>query len=414
MPVDTSTIVARPNSTSENNRAEARQAPSAEPPPAEEAVPFRIAVFDAIASLPADWPCSDRADGQARCHVFQCADILEVWLDTIGKARGVVPVFVTVHDAVGLPVLFLALGIERRWGSVRVLGFLDGSVSDYSNPILFPGSSVLDANSMTALWKDITTRIPTFDVAILDKLSDVVGDLKNPIQLLGSRRMPESGHVMSVGGTLAEQLGRMPEAKRHTRYLRQLKRDHEVVFEVADNREISRTFLDTMIENKRRKFAETRVPGFELPGKLEFFVEMTRRLDNLSPVHLSAIRADDTIIASHWGLVYGDRFYALMISYADGVWRKYSPGRILKDNLIRWCHANGYRWFDFGIGDEIYKYEYCDIEVSLSIVERAMNYRGKAFLVVRELVTQMRATPLWQRLRPLKWLIIRRLSSKVD
>ena len=370
------------------------------------ALPLRVSVATRLDAEPG-WPTTD-AMGEARCHVFQCADVIAVWLDTIGAARRVRPVFVAVRDAAGRPLMLIPFGIERR-GGVRVLGFLDGTVVDYSTPVLFPASAGLDRAAMLRVWAEIAAAVPPHDVALLDKLPERVGDLANPLMHLATARMPESGHVMSLPEARDALEARIPVSKRHVRYQKQLARDHAVGLAVADSPEEARRFLADMVENKSRKFDETRVPGFEVPGKLAFYQVATERLPNLAPVHLSAVRAGTEVIASHWGLVQGDRFYFLMTAYAGGAWRKFSPGRILNDELIRWCHARGYRWFDFGIGDEAYKDEYCDVVLPLHVAVLPRTLRGRLSLAAGRGLDRLRASRLWQRVRPYKWVVLRAL-----
>ncbi len=369
---------------------------------------LRVTVAGAPSSFP-EWPRTDRVRN-ARCHVFQCADILEIWLDTIGRARRAQAVFVGVYDETKRPVMFLPLGIERR-GGVRVLGFLDGTVSDYCLPVLYPAVASIDAAAAPILWQQIRSALPRFDIANFEKMPKEVGGLPNPLMHLGAIPMPESGHVMSLEGSREMVERRIPTAKRHLRYVRSLTKERTVSLEVAETPGSAKNLLEDMVRNKTRKFEETRVPGFEVPGKLDFFREATARLPNLAPVHISAIRADDTVIASHWGLVFGDRFYFLMTAYADGIWRKYSPGRILNDELIRWCHANGYRWFDFGIGDEAYKFEYCDVTLPLFAALIPVNLAGRLYIRRGAALAWLRGLPLWRKLRPYKWVVLRALRG---
>lgn len=366
-----------------------------------------------VAGSPADfvdWPRTDRM-GEARCHVFQCADILEVWLDTLGRARSTQVQCVGIHDAAGCPVMLLPLGIERKRG-VRVLGFLDGSVSDYCQPVLFPPSAAIDAELARKIWMRIRSSLSRFDIAVLDKMPAEVGDLPNPLMHLGTVLMAEAGHVMSLTGSREALERRIPVSQRHRRYQRQLTRDRQVSLSVADTAEMAQHYFDAMVVNKTRRFAETRVPGFEQPGKLQFFQEATRRLPRLAPIHLSAVQADEEVIASHWGMVLDDRFYFLMTAYAGGTWRKFSPGRILNDELIRWCHANGYRWFDFGIGNEEYKYEYCDVTIPLHAALIPVTLRGWLSLRADTVLAWLRASKIWQTLRPYKWMVLRAFSKK--
>ena len=366
---------------------------------------WRVRVDGALEAFPG-WPRTDRI-GEARCHVFQCADVLEVWLDTIGRARRTQAVFAEVTDGAGRPAMLLPLGIERS-GGVRVLGFLDGSIADYTQPVLYPVAAALDATGMKRLWRRLRSALPHFDVALFDKMPGETGGLRNPLMHLRAVAMPESGHAMHLPETSAALEARMPAPKNHLRLMRKLNRESDVALEVARDPEQADAILSHMIENKARKFAETRVPGFELPGKLDFYRETTRRLLN-GPVHLSAIRIDGTVVASHWGLVMGDRFLFLMPAYTDGPWRKYAPGRMLNEGLIRRSHADGLAWCDFGIGDEAYKDEYCETLIPLYAATVPVTLRGRAFVAARATMARLRASALWQRLRPYKWVVLRAL-----
>ena len=369
-------------------------------------LPFRVRVADTLKEFE-DWPRVDRM-GQAQCHVFQCAEFLEIWCETIAPARRTQPVFVAVHDAAERPVLFLALGIERRYG-IRVLEFLDGTVSDYTQPVLFPPCMQLDKPAMRRLWQEIRSSLPRFDLALLDKMPADVGGLPNPFLHLGAVPIEAAGHVMSLEGSPEDLERRLPTRTSHRRLRRRLAREMPVSLEIARTPEEAQPLLDHVIETKTRKFDETRVPGFEVPGKLAFYREATRRLPQVRPLNLSAIRAGDTVIATHWGLALGDRFHNLVSGYSDGRWRRYAPGRMLVDDLIRWCHAQGYRSFDFGIGNEAYKDEYCDSTIPLHAATIPVTLRGRFFLGCRAMLARLRELWLWQRLRPYKWVVLRAL-----
>jgi CelD/BcsL family acetyltransferase involved in cellulose biosynthesis len=97
-------------------------------------------------------------------------------------------------------------------------------------------------------------------------------------------------------------------------------------------------------------------------------------------VHISALLVGDQIVAAHWGLVCRDRFYYLMPSYEGGEWMKFSPGRLLMEELIEWCFSQGIAEFDLGVGDEPYKAKLVDTVVPLSRVRIPMTYRGRLYL----------------------------------
>lgn len=364
-----------------------------------------IRIADDIETFAAFWPTS--ADlGVARGHVFQCADVLRVWCETMGVARGTQPCLAAVLDPNGSPLMLLPLGIERR-GRTRVLTFLDGDVSDYNAPILFPSEWTWDAGAVGLLWRKLIERLPPFDVAILDKMPAEVGGLPNPLLRLGTTPYPVSGHATALSGTWeAFSSTRLPRRQDSRRKLRKLEKLGPVAFSAARAPDEVEAYLEAMIRQKTRRFAETRSEGFAAPGKLDYFRAGARRLGLPGPVRLFAMTVGDVIVATHWGMVAGGRFYHMMPGYEAGAWRAFSPGKFLNDHLIGWSFEHGLEHFDFGVGDEDYKREVCDTVIPLARVVRAVTLRGRLHLAATAAKAALRRTGAWQRLRDLKWRLI--------
>jgi CelD/BcsL family acetyltransferase involved in cellulose biosynthesis len=365
---------------------------------------IRVRASSTLEAFDEHWPRSQRM-GDAVCSIFQCADLIEIWLDTVGRARRTCPVFVGVYDADGRPMVLLPLGIERHRG-VRVLTFLDGTVVDYNQPIMFPAAHAIDAAAWSEIWATIVRALPTFDVAIFDRMPERVGALPNPLVRAGSVPLPQSGHVMSLVGSGADNEARLPHRKGRDRLRRRLSERGPVALAVAGSAAEAEAFLQQVLAGKARQFARTRVPGFELPGKRAFYLAATRRLACPETVHVSALKIGGAVIACHWGLVLGGRFYLILTTY-DADWKRFSPGALHHEALIRWCHARGMSAFDFGIGDEAYKGDYCDARVPLHRVEIGLSRRGRIHLAVARAMAWMRNTSVWGFLRPLKWIVLR-------
>jgi hypothetical protein len=58
-------------------------------------------------------------------YVYQSREFLDVWMTTIGKARGAQCFLIVVRDRDGTPALYLPLAIESKF-NVRILRFMDG------------------------------------------------------------------------------------------------------------------------------------------------------------------------------------------------------------------------------------------------------------------------------------------------
>jgi CelD/BcsL family acetyltransferase involved in cellulose biosynthesis len=303
--------------------------------------PVRVVTTGGLHDLSGLWPRSGDT-GAGQCYAFQGADVLAVWGETIGAARGVAPVFTAVTDAEGRPLLLLPLGIERRHG-LRVLTFLDGGVADYNAPVVFPAAAAWSAHTTRSVWQALLKALPPFDVAVLDKMPERVGALPNPLSALATLRHAASGHALSLSGTWEDfAKTRLPRRQDSSRKRRRLEKLGMLTFDVAETPEQCEAFLEAMIHQKTRRFRDTGVADdFDKPGYRAFFPAMTHRFAGRPPLHLSVLKLDDTILAAHWGYVAGDRFYYLMPSFEGGDWIRYSAGRLLIEHLIEWSYARG-------------------------------------------------------------------------
>lgn len=86
-------------------------------------------------------------------------------------------------------------------------------------------------------------------------------------------------------------------------------------------------------------------------------VALFRRLRERGVLLVSSLRAGDTLLAVHFGSSHDGRTTWWVPAY-DPAWSKFSPGRLLLEELMKASHARGDREFDFLIGDEGYKFMY--------------------------------------------------------
>lgn len=366
---------------------------------ATDAVSGRVRISRDFPDFASVWPRSD-TPGATRCHAFQYADVLEVWLKTIGAARGVDPYFVVFHDERGEPRFAVALGIERRFG-VRILTFLDGGVSDYNAPVVFANGAArpYPLHEFVTL---LARLLPPFDLVMFEKMpADVLG-VPNPLVRPGMESHTPSGHVAALAGTWSDAAKRLPRAQDSRRKRRKLEAMGKLAFVVADDNASRTRLLDAMIRQKTRRYIETRGwDGFDRPGYRDYFRQMTERLAPSGAVHLSALTLDEKVIAAHWGMVCGTRFYSLMPSF-DAECSRFSPGRLLLEHLFEWAYAHGIECFDFGIGDEAYKFEFRDSVLPLYRAVIPVTMAGSAYLFALNRKNALRASRAWTWLRALR------------
>ncbi len=369
---------------------------------------FVVAVHDRIDQVSAEWPRGG-ADTEARCHAFQTVTFLETWQPTYGVTYAAKLCLVEVRDASGRPVLMLPLMISRQRGS-RVLAFTDFGVSDYNSPVLFPTDIVWTKRSAAALWQSIVARLPAFDLVLFDKMPEKVRDLVNPLYLLSDEANIESCHLTSLEqpkDDIEKAVRGVRTFKRHFRGLQKLGKCEVLVAETREQRQL---ILGKLLQQKQARFEETRVPGFEKhPEKRDFFARGTETFAAIDALHLSALVVNDQVLATTWGLTQGRHYYGLFLSFEGGEWAKYSPGRVLHHQLLLHLADRGYACYDLGIGDEEWKVSVCDIHIPLKQWRHPRTPRGQLTLASMTTLEWLRSTRIWQQLRPLKWVVLRKL-----
>lgn len=331
------------------------------------------------------WP-STMNNAPARRYAFQCTDVLDVWCCTIGRARNITPLFVAVLGRDGKPALLLPLGMERQNG-VKVLRFLDGGVSDFNAPVLFPGAHDIDRASALAMWRQIQSRLPDHDLVCFEKMPQQVHDWPNPLGFLSTGHHTAGHYSMTLSDNWKEiEKTKLPSHSDSRRRLRNLSKLGEVTFTVAKNHGEAQSILSAMMEMKRTQYLRTQgrdkfivERGFE-----DYYTKATHRLFDTGTIHLAALKLNSQILAAHWGYVVGDRFYHLMPAFRNEPdWRAYAPGKLLNEFLMKWSAENGLKVFDFGIGDEGYKAQYADCHEPLLDAVIPVTLAGKTHALVR-------------------------------
>jgi CelD/BcsL family acetyltransferase involved in cellulose biosynthesis len=372
---------------------------------------YQVSVADSIAGIPAEWPSAAR-ESEGVCHVFQTREFIDIWCRTYAAARNARPLLVTVLAADGSLLLMLPLVLQRE-GYTRVLGFMDSGVADYNAPVLFPTSRIWTAEAAGDLWSAIEKALPAYDVARLEKMPAYLGNLQNPLALIADGANEESCHGNVLTRPWSEVEATQPYLKTLKKSMRGMQKLGTMEFVVAETEADRQRFFDVMIRQKQRRFEETQVPGFDAePYKLAFFQQANEAFAKAGALHVSALKIGDEIIATAWGLTRETRLYDLLIGFEAGEWSRFSPGRALNLMLLKWLHDRGYTYLDHGIGNEAWKLESCEATVPLYRRTIIRTPIGRIFALQTEALSRMRATRTWQKIRPLKWIVLRAFSQR--
>lgn len=352
---------------------------------------LRIEVFDSFDAASAAW---SEFQNSGTLYVFQTREWLENWYRHVGRRRAVQPCLVSVYDD-GTPVTFFPFQINTG-GVLRVLRWLGDELIDYGAPILGPGA----IPDFEELWTEVVRRLPAVDLIQLSKIPRKVGDAENPMCRLKCRRYHNSAHFVELAGDWENFYQRHAGAKTRSTDRRKHRRLSdmgalEFVMTDGSDESVFGKITGQMIGQKAERYRQIRAPNImEAEGVRDLFGSPTAELRRSRVLHVSALALDGETVTTHWGMKHGDRFYYYMPSFADGPWMRYSPGRILLFELFKWSFEHGVKVFDFTVGDESYKEDWCDSEMRLYHYIEGRTGKGRIAGFVRLASAVLLANPL--------------------
>ncbi len=352
-----------------------------------------LAVHDNLDAVETAW-CGFQKN--ADCTAFQSFEWLAAWQRHIGARNDVAPCVVIGREASG--ILFILPLAVRTSGIARELTWLGADLCDYNAPLLAPGfDERFDAEAFRALWSAALALVQSvahlrFDFVRLERMPAEVGAQKNPLLALPKSLHPSGCYATPLADTWDAFYAakRSSTTRRRDRSKRKRLEEHgEIAFVTATTADAALSALDTLVEQKSAAFARRGIPNFfARPGYLDFFRDFASSPHARSLAHISELKVGRQIAASNFALTFGGRYYYVLSSYADGELSRLGPGAIHLHELIRYAIEHGFKMFDFTIGDEQYKLDWCDAVQPLYDHVKAVNWRGA--LVVAPAISVMR------------------------
>ncbi len=376
-----------------------------------------LQIFDKVGETEQDWKAFERT---ADCTAFQTYGWLAKWQQHIGTRNGTVPAIVFGREADGRLIFILQLAIERR-GGARRLTWLGSELCDYNAPLLAEGFwRRLEGVQFVALWHEIVKRLRAepkfrFDLIDLQKMPETVGAQRNPFLNLAVSPHPSGAYIATLGENWEQFYSAKRSSstrKRERRQLKNLAEYGEVRFiDVNDRDEIARS-LDQLIAQKSRSFARMGVEDiFARAGYREFFLDVATDHNVGALTHVSRLDVGATSAAVNLGLTFRDSYYLVLSSYHDGELSRFGPGRAHLHELLRHAIDHGFSRFDFTVGDEGYKRDWCDTELKLYDYLAAATVRG---LVVVAMTSVYRRTKRFIKQTPALWSAFSKLRARAS
>eukprot|EP00439_Symbiodinium_sp_Y106_P089417 s1_g1953.t1 len=337
-----------------------------------------LSVHNEFSSVETVWRRFEKvADGFA----FQTFNFLETWYEHIGSRAEVDLQIVVAWGSKAKPLMILPLGIETS-GGLRKLSFLGGDLNDYNAPLLAP--NFLDhvaPGEFASLWADIQAVLPDYDVSELMRLPAMVDGQPNPLLELGTQLNASGAHMTTLGQDFDAYYDekRNSKAKRHFRSRRKkLEEMGETRYVHPESPKAIETSVAKLVELKSAALKAMGVNDFlSKPGYVDFYKALSVKTGADGGAHVSHMEVAGDYVAGNWGLVHKGRFYYLLASYDGPKFGRYAPGVQALVETMRWAVGRGIDTFDFTIGDERYKHEWCETKIDLFDHLSASTFKGQ-------------------------------------
>jgi CelD/BcsL family acetyltransferase involved in cellulose biosynthesis len=362
-----------------------------------------------LESIESDWRAFEES---ADCTVFQTFDWLSAWFRNIGVPQGVKPAVVIGRHG-GTMLFLLPFALETD-GFARKITWLGSCLSNYNGPLVAKDfSRRLSPAQFAEAWREVEQLLRMrlgHDLVDLEKMPKVIGEQTNPFCALRVTPHVNDAYLTALGGgwdayyaAKRSSATRKTDRKKHNRLA-----DHgETRFVTAGDRDGVVRTVDALIDEKRRSYAKLGVTNmFEKPGHRDFFLDLATGPRSSRLTHVSRLDVGDKTAAANFGLIFRGRYYYILAGYDDGDLARFGPGAIQLMDVMRYATEHGCKLFDFTIGDEPYKREWCDIEIELCDYVAPASMRGRlaamTTLAFRNVKRRIKRSPA-------AWAVVRKL-----
>jgi CelD/BcsL family acetyltransferase involved in cellulose biosynthesis len=330
---------------------------------------------------------------------FQAEPWLAAWYGALAVRDDVEPLLVTVRDGDGRLAAHLPL-VRVREGGRRVVEFADLALTDFNAPLLGPAAPA-DAAAASAFWRAVARAVRPADLVRLRKMPPVLEGRPNPMALVpGATPCAVNGNVIRMGDDY--------DAWRHT-LARPVRMDLERSWRVfarqpgtrfariSDLAEAHRVLAAMEAQQAARMRDVGAGYALDTPFAMAFYRGLLDRGLESGFVVLTALLAEDEVVAGCLSLREGGTAIVIRLTNAAGAWSNCSPGRLVLERTLHLLHGEGMRTFDFSVGNQDYKRRFGIEPTPLVDLVRATGLRGMAAQARAAVAGRLRARPILDR-----------------
>jgi CelD/BcsL family acetyltransferase involved in cellulose biosynthesis len=339
---------------------------------------------------------------------------LNHWYHTVGSADGVEPVIIIVYEK-DEPIALFPFCLHRIFG-IRVIKFLGGMQSDYNAPIFLPER--FTRQGFLEIWSAMLEFLPAHDVRYFTRMPEYL-DANENLHFFVFADMKIDGVSYSARLSASWQnyerhLSRKL-LKDNSRMIRRLSEIGELYILDSKSENQYQRIIEITILQKTQRYLETGVRNILSSGAVrQFYTGLHAAITGEPKVHLTALKIDDMILATHLGVYDRGRYYYLFPTFDSGTFSKYSPGRLLLEHLMKSAIEKGLNVFDFTVGGEAYKKKWCDSEMLLYRIQEANTLQGQFYICSLSLISWLKQCQYLRRLMLGGMRLFRKCSGQYE
>ncbi len=269
----------------------------------------------------------------------------------------------------GKPAVMLPLLLCCSARGFRYLTWQAHSPSDYCAPLVAPHFlSRFEASDAHALMRAVAHEIGNIDLVYLPKMQDRLGGVANPLVTGDSWRYYAGAHAIAIDGDWESFYASIRSQRtRHTlsRKAKALRKMGEVSFVVThDPGQVAR-IAQQCIALKATQLAREGHSNLFADGRMHDALIQAMGASCPHGAWAASIELDGKSVAAAFGLIEADTWLLYQFAMSDGPESKCSPGQLLLVHLLQECVGRGVRLLDLALGDEAYKFDWCNIHSEL-------------------------------------------------
>ncbi len=321
-----------------------------------------------------------------------------------------------LHD--GAPAFAMPLEIVRHgpFGVARIPG------GSHANGNFFAATSEFRSSpnridELAGLFRAVGKTRPDIDIVALERLAHSLSHLGNPLDAIPAMASPNVALAADLAGgfdALLERSSGKRKRKKNRSQLRKFEAAGGFKCFRATNPEDVSALLSAFFAMKQARFRKMGVADvFGGPEIQAFFGALfTDALKaERPPFLLSGLEVGGKLRAVAGYSCVDDRMVCDFVGFAEDDLYAASPGEFLFFTDIRQACSDGFKIFDFSVGDEPYKRTWCDIETRHFDVVVPLTAKGGVAAAIRRAKTRAKS---FVKNTPLAWRLLRMARGKAS